>query len=95
MKDYYKILGVKPNASPEDIHARWIELMRKFHPDTRRWEKMEEDRVVKWLLKPLENEEEPSLGGYLLSCAIQGAVISSLWLYGWFDLLHFGQTHFF
>lgn len=33
MKDYYKILGVKPTASPEETHARWIELMRKYHPD--------------------------------------------------------------
>jgi len=33
MKDYYKILGLNATASPEDIHARWIELMLKFHPD--------------------------------------------------------------
>jgi len=33
MKDYYKTLGIRATASPEDIHARWIELMRKFHPD--------------------------------------------------------------
>ena len=33
MKDYYKILGVRETASEEDIRARWIELVRKFHPD--------------------------------------------------------------
>ena len=33
MRDYYKILGLKESASAEDIHARWIKLMRKFHPD--------------------------------------------------------------
>ena len=33
MKDYYKILGIKETVSAEEIHARWIELMRKFHPD--------------------------------------------------------------
>ncbi len=33
MKDYYKILGIKENASGKDIRARWIELMRKLHPD--------------------------------------------------------------
>jgi curved DNA-binding protein CbpA len=33
MKNYYRILGVKKNASEEEIRARWIELMRKFHPD--------------------------------------------------------------
>ncbi len=33
MKDYYKILGVRKNASGKDIRTRWIELMRRFHPD--------------------------------------------------------------
>ncbi|KPJ48752.1 MAG: hypothetical protein AMJ41_04310, partial [candidate division Zixibacteria bacterium DG_27] len=33
MKDYYKILGIKETAPAEDIRARWIELIRKFHPD--------------------------------------------------------------
>ena len=36
MRDYYRILGLKETASGEEIHARWIELMRKFHPDRRR-----------------------------------------------------------
>ncbi|NIS59939.1 MAG: DnaJ domain-containing protein, partial [Proteobacteria bacterium] len=38
MKDYYKTLGIRATASPEQIHARWIELMRKFHPDRGRIE---------------------------------------------------------
>ncbi len=33
MKGYYKILGVKKNASGEEIRARWAKLMRKLHPD--------------------------------------------------------------
>jgi len=33
MKDCYKILGIKENASEEEIRARWIRLMRRFHPD--------------------------------------------------------------
>ncbi len=45
MKDYYKILGVKANASPEDIHTRWIELMRKFHPDMRSEGGAEDERI--------------------------------------------------
>lgn len=45
MKDYYKILGIKPTAFPEDIHGRWIELMRKFHPDTGKDGGAEEERV--------------------------------------------------
>lgn len=32
-RDYYRILGVKPNASREEIRTRWIELNRRLHPD--------------------------------------------------------------
>jgi len=33
MEDYYKILGVKKNATEEKIRARWIELTKRYHPD--------------------------------------------------------------
>lgn len=33
MKDYYKILGVKEDASADEIRDRWLKLMREFHPD--------------------------------------------------------------
>jgi curved DNA-binding protein CbpA len=33
MKDFYKILGVKKNASEEEIRVRWIELTKRYHPD--------------------------------------------------------------
>lgn len=36
MKDYYKILGVDEEASEEEIRARWIELMKRHHPDLHR-----------------------------------------------------------
>lgn len=45
MKDYYKIIGVKPIASPEEIHARWIDLMRKFHPNGGKHEAFEDERA--------------------------------------------------
>lgn len=45
MKDYYKILGIKATAFPEDIHSRWIELMRKFHPDRGKDAGAEDERV--------------------------------------------------
>ena len=31
--DYYRILGVKPNATSEDIHAAYRRLARAYHPD--------------------------------------------------------------
>jgi curved DNA-binding protein CbpA len=46
MIDYYKILGVKETASEEEIRERWVEWMRKLHPD-RIGEKGAESRRVK------------------------------------------------
>jgi curved DNA-binding protein CbpA len=32
-RDYYKILGVKQDASEEKIRERWLELVKHHHPD--------------------------------------------------------------
>lgn len=33
MRDFYKILGLKEDASEEEIRERWIELTKQYHPD--------------------------------------------------------------
>ncbi len=33
MEDFYKILGVKEDASEEEIRQRWVELTKQYHPD--------------------------------------------------------------
>src|SRR3990172_7098308 len=45
MKDYYKILGVNEDASEEEIRARWVELVKHYHPDL--GEGPEDDERVK------------------------------------------------
>ncbi len=42
MKDYYKILGVGEEASEEEIRQRWMELVKRYHPDVGRGKKNEE-----------------------------------------------------
>ena len=57
MKDYYKILGIKEEASGEEIRARWIELIKHYHPDSGKAEG--EDETIKEINEAyeiLENE---------------------------------------
>ena len=45
MKNYYKILGVKKNASEEEIREHWVRLMRKLHPDQQTEGAVEDERI--------------------------------------------------
>lgn len=33
LNNYYEILGLTPEASPEDIHKTYIKLAQQYHPD--------------------------------------------------------------
>ena len=45
MKDLYKILGVKEDASAEEIRARWIELTKRHHPDLRKTDEQADEKI--------------------------------------------------
>jgi curved DNA-binding protein len=43
-RDYYKVLGVNPNATDEDIRKAFRNLARKYHPDVAKDKATAEDR---------------------------------------------------
>jgi molecular chaperone DnaJ len=43
-KDYYEVLGVKKDASPDDIKKSFRQLARKFHPDLNKGSKEAEEK---------------------------------------------------
>lgn len=43
--EYYDILGVKTDASPDEIKKSYIRLVKKYHPDTHQGDKKSEDKL--------------------------------------------------
>lgn len=50
-RDYYKVLGVAPTATPEDIRKAYRALSKKYHPDLNPDLKMYSDEKMKELVE--------------------------------------------
>lgn len=59
MKDYYKILGIDRQASPEEIKRAYRRLAKKYHPDVVKDDKAKQERMydIQEAYACLENEE--------------------------------------
>lgn len=59
MKDYYKILGVDRQATPEQIKRAYRKLAKQYHPDVVKDDMAKQDRMyqIQEAYACLENEE--------------------------------------
>jgi len=58
-KDYYEILGVSRDTSPEDIKRAYRRLARKYHPDAYKGDKSEAERRFREIAEAYEVLSDP------------------------------------
>src|SRR4030043_454869 len=74
MKDYYKILGVKEDASRKEIRGRYVELAKLYHPDLK--ESAEGSEKIKEINEAYEVlNDDPTRMDYDLRMAIKRAYL--------------------
>ena len=97
-KDYYKILGIKRNASTEEIKKAYRKLARKYHPDVNPGDKKAERKfkeiseAYSVLGDAKKRKEYEQFGAFKSSYA--GAHNFANFSFNGFDFSHFGDNIF-
>jgi len=94
-KDYYKILGVDKNSTPDDIKKAYRKLARKYHPDVNQNNKVAEEKfkeiseAYEILSNPEKKNEYDQFGAYNFG---QGSAGGGFRDFSGFDFKRYAKT---
>lgn len=93
-KDYYQILGVSRNASPDDLRKAYRNLAKKYHPDANQDDKQAEERFkeVTEAYEVLRDPEKRMAYDRFGMAGVKGGFQASGGGFGDFDI--FGESIF-
>ena len=88
VSDPYKVLGLSPGASDEEVKAAYRKLAKKYHPDLnpgneRAAERMNEINAAYEQIKNPQPQQESYSSGYGSGSGSGGSAYSDAWSYAW------------
>jgi len=99
-RDYYDVLGVRRNASQEEIKRTYRKLARKYHPDVNPGDKEAEakfkeiNEAYEVLSDPEKRRRYDQFGHQAFGAGFEGARVEPGFDFGGFDFSQFGREGF-